>query len=227
VALLDFDLQFGACGIYLDLAGQASLADLLASPERLDRSLLQGAMARHKSGLEVLLSPASIMPLDSVAPEFAGACIEIARQCYDLVLVDLPCAWTAWSFEILRRSDLLLLVTQLSVASVRHSGRQLETLRAQGLDAVPLKTVLNRHEGGWGLGRSAHVKDAEKALGRPFDYQIADNYRLVSEALNRGVGLAAIERRSRVERDVEAMFTDVAEKLAASAAQGAPAAASY
>jgi pilus assembly protein CpaE len=219
VALLDFDLQFGACGIYLDLAGQASLADLIASPERLDRSLLQGAMTRHKSGLDVLLSPAAIMPMDSVSPEFAGACIEIARQSYDVVIVDLPCVWTGWSYEVLQRSDLLMLVTQLSVASVRHTGRQLETLRAQGLDSVPLKLVLNRHEGGWGLGRSAHVKDAEKALGRPFDHQIADNYRLVSEALNRGVGLAAIERRSRVERDVEAMFNDVAEKLAASAAK--------
>jgi pilus assembly protein CpaE len=223
VALLDFDLQFGTCGIYLDLAGQASLADLLASPERLDRSLLQGAMAHHKSGLDVLLSPASIMPMDSVAPNFAAACVEIARQSYDLVIIDLPCVWTAWSYEVLQRSDLMMLVTQLSVASVRHAGRQLETLRAQGLDSIPLKMVLNRHEGGWGLGRSAHVKDAEKALGRAFDHQIADNYRLVSEALNRGVGLAAIERRSRVERDVEAMFNDVAEKLAASAAHDAAA----
>ncbi len=223
VALLDFDLQFGTCGIYLDLAAQASLADLLASPERLDRSLLQGAMAHHKSGLDVLLSPASIMPMDSVAPEFAAACVEIARQCYDVVLIDLPCVWTAWSYEVLRRSDLLMLVTQLSVASVRHTGRQLATLREQGLDGIPLKLVLNRHEGGWGLGRSAHVKDAEKALGRSFDHQIADNYRLVSEALNRGVGLAAIERRSRVEKDVEAMFSDVAEKLAASAALDAAA----
>ncbi len=213
ICLLDFDIQFGTAGLYLDLNSSVGLPDLLETPERLDRSLLRGVMTRHDCGLEVLVAPDEVMPLETITPEFVTACLEVARAEYDYVLIDLPPTWTSWTFSALFCSDLILLVTQLTVSGVRRMIHQLGTLRAQGLEDIAVKIALNRHDDSWGKGKSAHISDAEKALGRKFDYYVANDFSLVSEAINQGVPLSKIKKRSKVGKGIEHMFADVQEVL--------------
>ena len=73
--------------------------------------------------------------------------------------------------------------------------------------------ALNRHDQGWGKGKSAHISDAEKALGRKFDYYVANDFSLVSEAINQGVPLSKIKKRSKVGKSIDHMFADVQEAL--------------
>lgn len=212
VCLLDLDIQFGTAGLYLDLEAQASLLDLVETPERLDRSLLRGVMTRHHSGLEVLPAPPEVIPHEAITPEFIIRCLELACAEYDYVLVDLPSAWTSWSYAVLCESDLILLVTQLGVSGVRQAVRQLETIRSQEGIAAPIKFVLNRHNKPT-LGKPTRIKYAEKALGRPFDYFIANDYQLLSEAIDRGVALSEIKGRSRVGKSIAAMTSDIVRSL--------------
>ena len=216
--LLDLDIQFGTAGLYLDLNREIGLPDLLESPDRLDRSLLSGVMARHESGLEVLLAPNEVLPLDVVTPDFITNCLKVAAEEYDYVLIDLPPNWTSWTYTALSLSDLIILVTELTVAGVRLTQHQLQTLRAQDLASVPVRIALNRSERGGGFlsrsfGNSANLDDAEKALGRKFDYCVPNNYRLVSEATNQGVMLSKIEKRSKVEKSIRDMIGDVRKSL--------------
>src|SRR3546814_10495302 len=88
------------------------------------------------------------------------------------------------SSDLLRQSDEILLVTQMTVPGVRQARRQLETLNAEGLGDLPLKVVLNRFEKRWGA--TFTMKEVEKALGRPVDFTVANDYRAVSEALDQG-----------------------------------------
>jgi pilus assembly protein CpaE len=214
VCLMDLDLQFGTAGLYLDLAAGAGMSHLLETPERLDRALLRGAMARHASGLDVLLAPSEMVRLDAVSGDFVTACLDLARAEYSRVLVDLPFAWMDWTCAVLRQSDLIVLVTELTVAGVRQTLRQLETLRANGIDSAAIRLVLNRNETGWLVNKSSHIRDAEKALGRKFDFFISNDYALVSQALNRGQPLASIEKGSRVEKDLRAMYAGLEQALA-------------
>src|SRR3546814_13823442 len=96
-------------------------------PERLDADLLEGAMSRHHSGLSVVAAPRDVMPLESFSPDFIRRLIEVARSRFAVVLADLPPAWSQWSFEVLRQSDEVLLVTQITVPGVRQARRQLDT----------------------------------------------------------------------------------------------------
>src|SRR3546814_15350002 len=57
---------------------------------------------------------------------------EGARGRFDVGLADLPAAWSLWTFEVLRQSDEILLVTQMTVPCVRQARRQLDTLNAEG-----------------------------------------------------------------------------------------------
>jgi Flp pilus assembly CpaE family ATPase len=128
-------------------------------------------------------------------------------------LLDLPDAWTAWSFAALKHSDLIVLVTQLSVAGIRQAKRQLDTLEAQGLGDVPINIVLNRFKKGW--EETITVDEAQNALGRGISFRIVNDYKVVNEALNQGRAVGKIKKRSKVEKSIRALVEGTIEQLAA------------
>jgi len=206
VCLLDLDVQFGTAALYLDLDNRVGLADLLEVPERLDPELLHSVMGQHECGLDLLAAPRDIIAIDALTPDSVEQCLKLARSEYRTVFIDLPEAWTTWSYKAIQSSDLIILVLQLTVAGVRQARRQIDTMRAHGLEDVLVKVALNRYEKSW--GRSIDLKDAEKALGCKFDYFIANDYKTVSEALNQGVALSKIKKKSKVETSIQKMVDD-------------------
>ena len=198
--LLDLDVQGGTVALYLDLNDRVGVADLIDLPERLDVDMLQGAVTRHRSGLSVVAAPRDVMPLDSFSPDFVRRLTQVARSRFDIVLADLPPVWSVWTFEALRQSDEVLLVAQMTVPGVRQARRQLDTLKAEGLEGLPVKVVLNRFEKRW--GSSFSLKEVESALGRPVDFTIANDYRTVSEALDQGLSLDVVRRRCKALKSI-------------------------
>ena len=207
--LLDLDVQGGTVALYLDVNDRVGLADLVDLPERLDADLLQGATTRHHSGLSVVAAPRDVMPLEKFTPDFIRRLTEVVRSRFDVVLADLPPAWSLWTFEALRQSDEVLLVTQMTVPGVRQARRQLDTLNSEGLGDLPVKVVLNRFEKRWGA--SFTMKEVEKALGRQVDFTVANDYRTVSEALDQGLSIAAVRRRCKALKSI----TKISNALAA------------
>ena len=124
----------------------------------------------------------------------------MAREHFDVVLADLPPTWSLSSFEALRQSDEVFLVTQMTVPGVRQARRQLDTLKAEGLHDLSVRVVLNRYEKRW--GGSFGLKDVEKALGRKVDFFVANDYRTASEALDQGLSMADVRKRSKAVRSI-------------------------
>jgi pilus assembly protein CpaE len=201
VCILDLDLQFGNVALYLDLDPGLTAGDVISAPERLDSSLLLSVMSHHESGVDVLAAPRELVPLNAMTPKFASQLIELACQHYEHVVVDLPQDWTDWTHAVLSHSGLVALVTQLSVGAIRQARRQLDILASEDLGHVPLAVVLNRYEKR-PFASGIRVKEAEKALGRSIDHFIPNDYKTVSEALNRGVPVAQIKRRCKVEKRI-------------------------
>ena len=204
--LLDLDFQFGTAALYLDLPGKVDYHELVAAPERIDGALLRGMMSKHSTGLEVLAAPAEVLPLDTITPEFITAALNVAGREFKYVLMDMPEAWTNWSYRALQGADLIIVVTQLTVAGVRQARRQLDTLAAQGIEEGRVRMALNRFEPGW--GKSVRVREAEKALGHKVDFFIVNDYSTVSEAINQGVALSRIKARTKVEKCIRKMIED-------------------
>ncbi len=208
VCLMDLDVQFGTAALYLDLADEVGLADLLETPERVDSDMFHSVLSSHANKLDVLPAPREVMPLEAIEPEAVSKIVKLARKDYRFILLDLPEVWTPWSYRLLQESDQILLVTQFTVSGVRQARRQLDTLKSQGLEEVPLKVVLNRFDKGW--GKSGMIKEAEQGLGRPIDYFIANDYKTVSEAINQGACLHEIKSRTKVEKGIRKMIESAA-----------------
>lgn len=207
VCLLDMDVQHGNAALYLDVDNSVGVMDLVDSAERLDPSLLEGIMIRHDTGVEVLAAPRDMVPLDIITPDIVDTCLTVCRAMYPYVLVDLPGVWTDWSLRILQRSQMIVVVAQLTVPHIRRTRRLLDTLVANRLDNVPIKVLVNRFEKGW--GKSINLAAASKALGRPVDFYVMNDYRTVSEAIDQGVSLSEITSRTKVEKSLR-QFIDTA-----------------
>ncbi len=218
--ILDLDLQLGNASLYMDVDNRVGLTDLVESPERVDASLLASVMGHHESGLDVLAAPRDVMPLDIVTTGAIDSCLKVAAEEYRFVLVDLPAVWCDWSMRALQKSDMVLMVTQLTVPHVRQARRQLDHLTSHGLTDAPVKVVVNRFEKGWGKGVTA--KEAAKALNREIDYFVMSDFKLVSEAINQGVPMSKIAHRSKVEKSISQLVDGAMRELSGGEVRSEP-----
>lgn len=145
-AVLDLDIQFGDCDLALDLQPRTTVVDLLQESERVDPRFLESVMCEHASGLKLLAAPPSVTPLDALGADFAVEIVDHAARTFQRVFVDLPGAWTDWTFPVLSRSDLILVVTAPTVAGAVRARRTLEALVAAGVQ-TPVFLALNQLHG--------------------------------------------------------------------------------
>ena len=213
VCLLDFDLQFGDVALYLDLDPRSDLLEIVQKPTRLDTALLLSAMTEHKSGLEVLQAPVEPMPLDALRTETVGRVIDLAQQEFDYVVIDLPLALASWYEMVLDMTDKLYLITQLNVPAIRQARRLIDILKDEGLYSLPISIVLNRYVRRF--NEHARIRQCSKALDNTIDHYLVDDERTVIEALNRGVALLDVRRRSRICRTIRNMALACRRELAA------------
>lgn len=211
VCLLDLDLQFGNAAFQLGLRPSLTFYELIEAGARLDGELLRATTTLHPSGLKVIAAPKSLMPLDAVSSEQLIEIVEIAKREFGTVFVDLPASWTNWSLSLLAQSDLVLLITELSVSGLYRARRQLDLLREQDLASVDLRIVVNRFEKG--LLKTVKQSDVQSALGRAVSYTIANEPGVMQPAIERGVPISEIKRKSAVGRDIDMLDGGIAAAL--------------
>jgi pilus assembly protein CpaE len=188
------------------------LRDLLEAGARGDAAMLRTTAARHSSGLDVFAAPTDMMPLEAVNGDEICDLIDIAADEYDTVFVDLPGNWTNWSLSVVARSDLVLLVTELSIASLRQGRRVLDLIREQDLSEAKVQIVMNRVERK--LFGSINLRDAATALRRPVSFTVTNDFWLMSTALDQGVMLAEVKAKNRIGRDLETLIQGIDTVLA-------------
>lgn len=200
VCVLDLDLQFGDAASYLGLSNQLSIADLLEAGSRIDGELLRSVVTTTPQGLNVIAAPADMMPIEAVNADQILRIIDLARQEFDFVVIDLPTNWTNWALSLVARSTAIFLIVELSVASLRQAKRQLQLLDNQGIRGDHINIVANRVEKR--LFRTIDLESAAQALGHPVELSIHNDYPLVRAAHDQGVLIQQIRAKSKIVGDI-------------------------
>ncbi len=206
--LIDFDVQFGDMAFQLGLRPKLSLADLINAGTRLDGALLRSTTTDHPSGLHVIAAPPEMLPLEALSSDQVLELVELAKREFGTVFVDLPANWTNWSLSLLAQSDLVLLVTELSVASLHRARRQMDLIRAQELGGLDVRVVVNRFEKA--LLRTIRHSDVREAIGRDISYTVSNDPQLMRSATDQGVPIAALKRKSSIGKDIDALDAGIA-----------------
>src|SRR5436305_120474 len=147
------------------------------------------------------------MPRETISPTQIEGLVRGLRQAFDMSLLDLPGAWTAWTNEVLHLSDRIVLVTQLSVPHVNLMKRQLQMLASQGLEGTPTTLVCNALSSD--QQQSVSLKAAERSLGRPFDVVLPSDPRNMNAAINQGVELTTVRRGTKLEKSLAQLLSVV------------------
>jgi pilus assembly protein CpaE len=209
--LIDLDVQFGDVAFQLGMRPKLSLLDLLEAGNRLDADLLRATTTEHPSGLKVIASPPDMLPLEGLSNEHLMQIVELATREFGTVFVDLPSNWTNWSLSIVARSDLVLLVTELSVAGLNRAKRQLNLLASQDLGNLDVRVVVNRFEKS--QARTIRPSDVREALGRDIGFTVANDFQLVRSAIDRGLPINEIKRKSAMGKDLDMLDAGIAAAL--------------
>jgi pilus assembly protein CpaE len=210
VALLDFDVQFGSAALAMDMQVRGSLTDILRSPKRLDTHFLDGVLDTHRSGVHLLAAPPQMIPLDGVDATVALSVVDVAAQNHDLVVLDLPTAFTDWTGALLRRADHLLLVSTVSVQGVAGARRVLDAAAEINVEAGRWSLVFNRLNSI--LDGNDLIDQARRALGPTVLGAIAEDA-AVRAASDRGRMIWETAPTSRFAKDFRPICLEVARIL--------------
>lgn len=209
--LVDLDVQFGDAAFQLGLQPKLSLTDLLDAGTRLDGDLLRATVTEHPSGLKVIASPREMMPLEGMQSDHVLRIVDLATREFGTVFIDLPTNWTNWSLSLVAQSDLVVLVTELTVTGLNRARRQLNLMESQDLDNLDVRVVINRYEKR--LARAISIADASQALGRDVGYTIANDFQLMCAAIDRGVPINEIKNKTAVSKDLDLLDAGIAAAL--------------
>lgn len=200
VAIVDLDLQFGSVAHCFGADGRSSITDLIADEERLDAELLKTAAFVTADNLSIFGAPEEILPLESVDTDKLLRTLTVLRKHYGAVVLDLPANWTNWTLSAVSAADQVVMVVELSVASLRQAKRRLEFFDSVGIDKANIGIVVNRVEKR--MFRTIDLSDVEHTLGRPVTGSIALEEPTVSSAQDQGLLVQQIQRKSKFHDDV-------------------------
>jgi pilus assembly protein CpaE len=146
--LLDLDLQFGtrrSCSG----SSRRRRFDLVTAPGELDPEKLAGYTTRHSSGLDVL--PAPIRPEDAelVTEAKLVRLMEVAKESYEVIVVDTSPFFHGPMLATLDQSDDLLLVCGLDVPTIKNVRLSLQTLQLLSFPIERVRVVLTGRTRTW------------------------------------------------------------------------------
>lgn len=208
--LVDLDLQFGNAASYLGRPSGLTMDELLDAGVRVDGELLR-SVAASDEGVAVIAAPEKIAPLEAVEIDQLMRVLDLARRQYDHVVLDLPGNWANWTLSAIDKADLILLVVDLSIGSLRQARRRLTLFEETGIDPSRIRIVANRVEKR--MFRTIGVQDAADALRYPIFATVHSDYAVVQSAQDQGVLVSAVARKNKVAIDLAALAEQIAAAL--------------
>ncbi|MCB1469633.1 MAG: response regulator, partial [Rhizobiaceae bacterium] len=199
--VVDLNFQQGACAEYLDLEPRFDINEIENQPERLDRQLLNVMLSKHSSGLCVLAAPAKPTEMRSFNTDVVVRMLDLVSAYFDNVVIDMPRTWFPWTETVLLGSNRLYIVSEMTVPCLRHTQRLIQAIHETVGKEVRPNVIVNRFEQRR-FENGIKQADVQAILGDHFVGGISNNYKLVREAVDRGVPLEQIDPKANVLSDL-------------------------
>jgi len=221
VALVDLDLALGDADITLEVSGSEnfSIADLARNIDRLDMNFLRRSMARHEaSNLSVLRHPLEIQEIAAIHEGHIERILNLLRVSYSHLVLDLSKAILATDLMALRMSDLVLLVVQLELSSLRNVVRMIHFFNQEESLSEKIRIVVNR-VGAEAVEEGISLKKAEEVIGKPIFWQIPNDFRPMIAARVAGQPLITHSPRCRAQQAIAGLSQTICGKPVAADAE--------
>jgi pilus assembly protein CpaE len=197
VAVIDLNLYFGDASLFLgDRIAVSSVADLSRQTYYLDAALLDASMVKVNDNLHVLPAPESPEEVHDVSSSGLEKIVNLARNQYDFVILDLSGALDPVAVKALDLSDSIYLTLQLNLPFLRAAKRMASVFRGLGYPKEKLNLVINRFE----KRGEISLSDVEKSTLLRVTRTIPNSHDACTASVNQGVPMLELLPQDSVSR---------------------------
>jgi pilus assembly protein CpaE len=192
-ALLDLDVHFGTGALTLDLEPGRGLTDAIDNPSRIDGLFIERAMIRANDHLSLLSAEA---PINSPLMTDGAAFVQLEeefRQAFEMTVVDLPRNMLINYPHVLTDVNIVMLATEMTLASARDTIRILSWLKTNASHAFPIIVANKVQPGTTEISKA----DFEASIERKIDFSIPYDAKSACNAAKLGQSFVEANRSSK------------------------------
>ena len=209
VCLVDLNLADGATAAYLGCAPTTRLADFGQAADRIDAAMLHAFVTPVSKGLDLISGVRDANAFEAVSREAILRMLEVACECYEWVILDIPRHRRPWTLEALAGCDEVIVISELTVPALlaaRAYSDEIEDSLGTGLRP---RIVLNRLASRM-FGPAPSMTEAEKALLRKAEAGISSDWEAAAASVNLGGPIAQHRPKSKIVKDIQMLVTQLA-----------------
>ncbi|MGD0487214.1 MAG: hypothetical protein ABSB94_08470 [Syntrophorhabdales bacterium] len=189
-AFIDVNEVFGDAPLLFGIERPVDWVEISKHISRLDATYLMTILFKHDSGLYVLPAPAIPAEHENTGKAMESL-LRLMQGLFRYIIVDGGRRLDEISRLILRLSDKVLIVTQMTLSSIVNANRLQKLFQESGYTAA-VDIVVNRFT----QRDTTFLKEAENLLGRSIEWRIPNDYRTAMTAVNEGKSLTAVDRKA-------------------------------
>jgi pilus assembly protein CpaE len=195
--IFDGSFQFGDVNLALDIQPRFTVSDMVLKDDYFDGSRLSNYLHTHESGLKVLSAPLKPELADLVtAPMIPVICKNIL-EVYQYLVVDLTTGISEISLSFMEMADLIFVVTDLELSSIKNTKIMLRTLEKLDM-GEKLKVIVNRSDSKT-LTKASQVPDILEIDEVSY---VAEDSKVVSKSLNIGIPFVISAAKEKITSDI-------------------------
>ena len=179
-----------------DQRATSDVAEVARNIGRLDAELLRSAMVQVSDTLSVLAAPDELSQALEVKAAHVAAIIQLARQSFDFVVLDVGRSIDALSLQALDLATCIFPVVQLSLPQVRDAKRLRGLFRSLEYPPQKIHWLVNRYQ----KSSDITLESLQLALGAKAVTTIPNHYSGVSASVNQGVPIDQLSHNNPVAR---------------------------
>ncbi len=201
-ALADLNLQFGDIAVNFDCEISYTFFHLAQAGADLDRAVMESVIKDLACNVSLLARPETIEQQANVTADTIHRTVELLTSMFESTVIDLPRRIDMCSFAAASQADIILIVCQLFVPSIRNAKRYHDALVQAGIPEERIEIVVNRVDSS---GGRITQKDLEDLAKKPVFASIPNDYQFVARSLDFGRPIASLERNNAVRSAIRKM----------------------
>jgi pilus assembly protein CpaE len=175
---------------------------MLIDSANMDQEVFGHALQTFGNRLQVLTSPADLVPLDVIGPDDLQRVIDMARSHFDYVVIDMPKTMVVWSEAVLHAAHVYFATIELDMRSAQNVLRLKRALQSEDLPFDKIRFALNRAPKFTELSNRSRVKRMGESLGIAIDLQLPDGGKPVAQGGDHGIPLASSAAKNPLRKEI-------------------------
>lgn len=211
VVLVDMNEIFGEIPQFLDLEPRFTWKEIIRNIDRIDSALLIDSLSRHESGVYVLPSPSHVSDENLATPDIMERLLRKMQRMFDFILIDAGQTLDPVTLRLLQISDLVCIVSILSVTCLSNTHKLLTSFQRLGYpETEKIKVIINRHID----GSSISIADAEHVVEHDLFWNIPNDYGRTIKAINNGKPFVFTDPKAKISLNFDKLIQKMLAKEA-------------